>query len=165
MMDGATAGDNKGSPEEYLPVHGHPFAAMMVPACRLNQAKVEPGKRYWYYNCRSAQKKGSGNNRRISASSFDEWMVGVILDRVFTRSFLSDVVRDLNEACGTWVKDHRKRRQAISSALSAVEERNSKIYELFETYGRDTPNLGDLTKRLRENNKRIGELERKLAGD
>ncbi|WP_369126562.1 recombinase family protein [Candidatus Endoriftia persephonae] len=163
MMDGATAGDNKGSPKStYL------FTGILRcndgSSMQIESGKSGTGKRYWYYNCRLAQKKGSGNNRRISARSFDEWMVGVILDRVFTRSFLSDVVRDLNEACGTWVKDHRKRRQAISSALSAVEERNSKIYELFETYGRDTPNLGDLTKRLRENNKRIGELERKLAG-
>lgn len=129
--------------------------------------QIESGKgrsrRYWYYNCRSAQKRGSGNNRRIQAREFDEWMVGVILDRILTREFLHGVIDDMNDACGSWVKDHRKRHQVAAGALAAAEKKNSKIYEIFEKYGRDTPNLGDLTRRLRENNKEILAMEQRLA--
>jgi hypothetical protein len=45
-----------------------------------------------------------------------------------------------------------------------ASRKNSKIFELFEQFGRDTPNLGDLTKRLRENNKEIEKREAELRG-
>ncbi len=160
-MNSATASSNKGSPKStYLftgILHCEDGSSMQIESAKGST------KRYWYYNCRSAQKKGSGNNRRIPAREFDEWMLGEILDRILTRDFLQSVVEDLNEVCSTWVKDHRRRRQAAAGALSAVEGKNSKIYGLLETYGKDTPNLGDLTKRLRANNKEIDRLEKQLT--
>jgi DNA invertase Pin-like site-specific DNA recombinase len=162
MMDSSTAYSNKGSPKStYLftgLLHCEDGSSMQIESAKGRS------KRYWYYNCRSAQKKGSGNNRRIPAREFDEWMLAVILDRILTREFLKGVVQDLNEVCSTWVRDHRRRRQAAAGALTAAERKNSKIYELFETFGKETPNLGDLTKRLRANNKEIERLEKHLAG-
>lgn len=162
MMDSSTASSNKGSPKStYLftgLLHCEDGSSMQIESAKGRS------RRYWYYNCRSAQKKGSSNNRRIPAREFDEWMLAVILDRILTREFLKGVVEDLNEVCSSWVKDHRRRRQAAAGALTAAERKNSKIYELFETFGKETPNLGDLTKRLRANNKEIERLEKHLAG-
>ncbi|MCP3869699.1 MAG: recombinase family protein [Gammaproteobacteria bacterium] len=161
MMDTAAVACDRGSPKStYLftgILHCEDGSSMQIESAKGRS------KRYWYYNCRSAQKLGSGNNRRIAAREFDQWMAGKILDRILTRDVLQDVVEDLNDACGSWVKDHAERRQAVAGALSSVEGRNAKIYELFEQYGRDTPNLADLTKRLRKNNQEINELELQLG--
>lgn len=161
LMDSSTSYTNTGSPKStYLftgILHCEDGSSMQIESAKGRS------KRYWYYNCRSAQKKGSGNNRRIPAREFDQWMLEVILDRVLTQEFLQGVVEDLNEVCSNWVKDHRRRRQVAAGALAAVERKNSKIYEMFETFGKETPNLGDLTKRLRANNKQIDRLEKELA--
>ena len=49
------------------------------------------------------------------------------------------------------------------AAIDVVEKKNDKIYTLFETYGKDTPNLEDLTRRLRANNKELKALEKQLV--
>lgn len=161
QMDTATAACDRGSPKSTWLftgiLHCEDGSSMQIESAKGRS------KRYWYYNCRSAQKKGSGNNRRINAEEFDKWMLGVILDRILTHEFLEEVIKDLNDACGKWMQSHKRRRQAAASALAAVERKNEKIYEMFETYGKDTPNLGDLTKRLRRNNKKIDLLENNLA--
>jgi site-specific DNA recombinase len=159
-MDDLNPGSNKGSPHStYLftgILHCEDGSSMQIESAKGQY------KRYWYYNCRSAQKKGSGNNRRISAREFDQWMLGLILDQVFTKENLMDIYREIEDACGSWTTEHRKRRQSVVSSMHAFQQRNNKIYELFELLGKETPNLADLTKRLRENNKKIQKYENEL---
>ncbi len=162
LMDDATADSNKGSPKSTYLFTGILHDEATGTSMQIESAKGY-SKRYWYYNCRAAQKLGTGQNRRIAAREFDEWMVGVILDRILTPDFLEVVISDLHDACGTWVLDHKKRRQVVASSLTAAGRKNSKIFEVLEEYGRDSPNLGDLTKRLRANNEHVNKLEAQLA--
>lgn len=120
-------------------------------------------RRYEYYNCRRQQRSGDCENRRLPARELDEWLVDKISSEVLTAENLASVVEELNEACGTWATEHRKRRAAVLGRIQEVEGRNKKLYEVLELMGKDAPNLGDLTKRLRDNNAEIRSLEEQLS--
>jgi len=159
LMDEATAESNTGSPlSTYL------FTGILRcqdgTSMQIESAKGR-NKRYWYYNCRSAQKAG-GEPRRIPARDLDAWLVDHILDRILTPENLIGLAHDLNEACGNWAKAHERQLRDIEEALAVLQRRNEKIFELFELYGKETPNLGDLTRRLRANNKKIKAFENQL---
>ena len=126
------------------------------------QIETAKSGKYHYYNCRDAQKYGKGRDRRIPAEKFDQWLTGIILNRILTEKFLTDTIKEINDICGDWAKEHRRRRRAAEAALETATRKNGKIYELFEEYGRDTPNLRDLTKRLRANNAEIEKKEAEL---
>jgi site-specific DNA recombinase len=120
-------------------------------------------RRYQYYNCSTAQEGSGCKNRRIRADKLDEWLVQTICQRIFTREHLLDVVEELNRECSTYAMKRREKRAQLSKSLQTFQQRNEKIYELFETYGKNCPNLGDLTTRLRANNAEIKRLESELA--
>ena len=163
LMDEAATPRNHGSPKSTYLFTGILHCEESGSSMQIESAKGR-NRRYWYYNCRDFQKKGIGSPRRIPAREFDQWLVGVILDKILTKDFLSSIVHDLHDICSTWVGDHKKRRASVVASLQSVVNKNEKIYELFEIYGKDTPNLADLTKRLRANNAEIKSLELKLAG-
>ena len=118
---------------------------------------------YHYYNCRSALKGAGCKNRRVPAREFDEWVINVILDRVLTRERIADMVREVYDLRCQWYKERSGRREQLVSELRSSERKRDKLFELLEQFGRDTPNLGDLTRRLRAHNARIKELETALT--
>lgn len=159
VMNSEIAEVNSGSPHSTYFFTGilrcHDGSSMQIESAKGRN------KRYWYYNCRSAQ-KGNGQPRRIQARDFDEWLAGIILQKILTPENLRGVLEDMNAACSSWARDHQRKMRDLQSSISTLQERNSKIFELFETLGKDTPNLGDVTKRLRSNNDKIKDLERRL---
>lgn len=116
-------------------------------------------RRYRYYNCRNAQRKGGCSPRRLPARELDAWLLGIVCLDLFTPHNVRQAVHDLHELTGRWQAEQTERRQAIESQMKEVKRRNSKLYEVLEELGRDTPNLGDLTRRLRENNAQLKKLE------
>ncbi len=119
-------------------------------------------RRYHYYNCRAKQKHGQCSNRRIAAREFDAWLLDILLDNILTQENLQGVLHELYEAYGSWAVDHRRRHKATVEKLSAVQRKNEKIFEIFELYGKDAPNMADLTNRLRANNSEAKKLEIEL---
>lgn len=162
LMNEAAAPANHGSPNSTYLFTGILHCEESGSSMQIESAKGR-SRRYWYYNCRDFQKKGTGTPRRIPAREFDQWLVGVIMDKILTRDYLSSIVQDLHEVCSTWYADHKKRRASVVASLQAIVNKNEKIYELFELHGKDAPNLSDLTKRLRANNAEIKAMESKLA--
>lgn len=118
---------------------------------------------YRYYNCRSALKGQGCENRRIPAQEFDDWMVASLLDKVLTRERILDMVREVQELSGEWYRERAVRRDAIVTELRQTEAKRSKLFEVLELHGKDAPNLGDLTTRLRSHKDRIEGLEAQLA--
>lgn len=114
---------------------------------------------YHYYNCRSALKGQGCQNRRIPAQEFDTWVIGAILDKVLTRDRIAEMVREVYELRGEWYLARARRRDEIVAELRTIEGRRDKLFELLELHGKDAPNLGDLTKRLRGHKARIEDLE------
>ncbi len=120
-------------------------------------------KRYHYYNCQSAQQNGGCKNRRIPAEEFDEWMIGVIIEKIFNHDNLVELVQELNTVAGNWASDRRQRRKSVVRQIDAINKKIGKLYELLEEFGKSTPNLGDLTKRLRSHNGDLKKLEQQLV--
>lgn len=114
---------------------------------------------YHYYNCRSALKGQGCHNRRIPAQEFDTWVIGAILDKVLTRDRIAEMVREVYELRGEWYLARARRRDEIVAELRTIEGKRGKLFELLELHGKDAPNLGDLTKRLRSHKARLEELE------
>ncbi len=163
MMDQANNSDAGGSPRSQFVFTG----LLRCGQCK-SRLQIESGsgrsKKYQYYNCRMAQQNGSCTNRRLPAHELDALLIESISTSVFTRENLVGVVEELERECGAWAHDRRRRRQATAGQLSSYQNKSGKIYELFELYGKETPNLADLTGRLRENNAHVRSLELELAG-
>lgn len=119
-------------------------------------------RRYAYYNCRAAQRGGDCVTRRLPARALDAWLFDVICADVLTPANLRDVAGELRALAGRWHRDRTERRRSADAQRQELARRNGKLYEVLEEMGRDTPNLGDLTLRLRENNARIRELEAQI---
>lgn len=118
--------------------------------------------RYHYYNCRAAQVHGDCRNRRINAHELDKFLTDAILGHVLTEKNLRTVISDLNEACGNWAKEQKRRRTVLMRQIEGIENKRETLFELLETLGKNAPNLGDLTTRLRQHNTKLVTLRRDL---
>ena len=117
--------------------------------------------RYYYYNCRNAQKGHGCRNRRLRADILDAWLDSVIAEKVFTTDNLRNLMSDVNEMYSKWAVDNKSRRVSIVTELTNLKNRNAKLYSLLESPD-VTLNIEDLSPRLRDNNSEIKRLERDL---
>ncbi len=120
-------------------------------------------KLYHYYNCSRAQKGAGCRNRRISAAEFDGWMVDNVLEKVLTPARMREVMKEINELTSSWQDEHLRRREAVLREIKEVNKRRNNLYGILELHGKDAPNLGDLTVRIRELNAQQKKLEDDLA--
>ncbi len=162
FMDGDALNASSGSAKST-----HLFTGILRCDCgspmQIESAKGR-SRRYYYYRCADAATPNSEcPGRRLPAREMDEWLVDLISSRIFTVDNLREVCAQLNESVGRWARDRENRRRGIVASITQTEDRARKIYELFEEHGRDTPHLGDLTRRLREHNTRLRALEDELA--
>lgn len=118
---------------------------------------------YHYYNCRSAQKGLGCGNRRIPARDLDSWLIDILLSKIFTRDRMIDLIKEVREMKGEWARDQQAKLEALEGELRIVERKQAKLFELLELHGKDTPNLGDLTRRLRELKGQREKLEKEIG--
>lgn len=135
-------------------------------ACGQNmqiESATGRSKLYHYYNCRSSQQGLGCKPRRIPAREFDEWLVEHIIAKILTTERIADVVAQIKDYTGERAKLRKERRAALVSELRSCETRRDNVYEVLELHGKNAPNLGDLTHRLRAANQRIKTIEEKLT--
>lgn len=120
-------------------------------------------RRYVYYVCQAAKRGAECRGRRLPAGELEDWLLDLISRRVFSAENLAEIYREIHDAAGKWAKDRSRRMATAQHQLSDVEARQSKIFDVLELHGRDAPDLGDLTRRLRANKRQIEELEQKIA--
>ena len=120
-------------------------------------------KTYFYYNCLKALKGSGCENRRIPAEEFDAWMLGELTSRLFTRDRVEQLIADMDLAKKRAVNVTAERRGQLETDLRAHKVRRGNIFDLLEQHGKETPNLPDVTVRLRELNDQIKVMERQLA--
>lgn len=118
---------------------------------------------YRYYNCRGALKRGDCPPRRLPVDAVDRWLMESVLDRIFTRDVLIEMIREIYELKGEWALERQSRIDSIVEQIQAAETAMRKIFELFEMHGKDTPNLADVTHRLRQRKDQVDQLRRKLS--
>ncbi len=121
------------------------------------------GKLYSYYAC-LGHKKGAARCclKSVKAEAFDAWMVDELLAKVLTVQVVEKVVADIRVNGGRWAEERELRRRALVKEMRETEGRRNNLYDILETQGKDAPNLGDLTVRLRTLNESIRGVERAL---
>lgn len=161
LIDGAAPGGG-GSPRS-----GWLFTGMLWDGINDCSMQVETargnGGSYAYYNSRRAMRHGDVAHRRVRCDHLDTWLSEQIIAQVFTPDALRDVIRDLDESRATWDREIVQERRAISAQLGDLRQRQSRLYDILEMHGKDAPDLGDLTDRLRANKSRIQALDERLA--
>jgi site-specific DNA recombinase len=150
------------------PLSGFVFTGLLRCGCcgqglQIESATSRSGKVYRYYNCRSAQKGTGCKHRRLPARKIDALLCEAIVERVLNRDHVEAVAHELHELRGRWIEERAAQRKGLVGQLRDAERRRGKVYEVLELHGRDAPNLGDLTTRLRELNERVRTLERQIS--
>ncbi len=161
LMDAASTNDGRGATHS-----SHPFTGLLrcehCGGTLVLETATGRSARYEYYNCRRAVHDGGCVSKRWPAQALDEFLNGVILDRLLDADTLAELARELVQASGKWHAEQRARREGLQARLAGVRERNRRLYDVLELQGVDAPNLGDLTGRLRANNAEIKALEAEL---
>jgi len=120
-------------------------------------------KTYHYYNCGLAHRVNGCESRRIAAHDFDAWLTEIVLNKILTREMLVSMIEDLQELTSKWVKERASRRTDAVKEMRDVETKLRNLYSVLELHGKDAPNLGDLTIRLRELKAQRDQVETRLV--
>lgn len=120
-------------------------------------------KTYSYYNCGNAIKGQGCAPRPIRASELDKCLVDHILDRILSPARLAEIAGQIYELKGAWVKEREAKRASVVAELRDIEQRQARLYDVLELHGKDAPNLGDLTIRLRGLNARAKAIQETLT--
>ncbi|WP_424446922.1 recombinase family protein [Paucimonas lemoignei] len=162
IISGRAPGEALGSPKS-----NHRFTGMLFCGQCKSPMHIESGsgrsKTYFYYRCSNAKQHQGCTAARINATALDEYLSQVILDQILTRDRVKAIIRDIEESVGTWWKDRESRRAAVVAEIRDLEKKQKNLFDVLEMYGKDTPNLADVTKRLREIKSSLETLEMKLA--
>jgi len=136
------------------PHSGFVFTGLLRCGLCGNSLQISSGtgrnKVYHYYQCWSALKGLGCKSRPIPATWLDDWLLGIITEKVLTRDSLVEIVTEIKDASRDWVRDRANRRDLMVRHLRDVEARLRNLYDILELHGKDAPNLGDLTLRMRE---------------
>lgn len=120
-------------------------------------------RRYWYYNCRTAQTQRACDNRRLRARELDDWLIDEIVERVLAATNLKDLAEELDQQARSWEEDRARRRRGILRQIDEAERRQENLFEVLEVEGKGTRDLPEIMARLRRYKTRLVELRRELA--
>jgi DNA invertase Pin-like site-specific DNA recombinase/DNA-binding protein H-NS len=162
IMAGRQPGEGGGSPHSNFVFTGLLKCGKCGLTMRSENGKGR-NKRYYYYNCSTAQKGAGCENRRIPAPDLDQWLINVILDRILTRDRLVETINEIHELTGKWVKDRARRRKELVDRLRETEGRLKNLFNVLELHGKNAPNMADLTERLRELKRQRNDLDLQLV--
>lgn len=121
------------------------------------------GKVYSYYQC-GGNLRGKGcSPRAIPAEAFDQAVAVQLLDEVLNDERFVEMAGDLDALAGSWAKERAAEREILVGRLRDAERRRKNLFDLLEEHGPATPNLADVTVRLRELNDQVKTIEASLA--
>jgi DNA invertase Pin-like site-specific DNA recombinase len=153
-----TATEEHGSPKSQ-----HAFTGLLTCSACGARMKIETAtgrsRRYDYYNCGTAIRGQGCGSRRVDADKLDAFLVERILDSLLTPARIEEMVRDLHELSGKWIQERKSMRESVVKQLRSAETKRDNLFSLLELSGKDTPNLEDITKRLRALKAQIEGLE------
>jgi DNA invertase Pin-like site-specific DNA recombinase/DNA-binding transcriptional MerR regulator len=162
LIEGRAPCDGGGSPHSGFVFTGLLKCGKCGASLQIESAKGR-GRYYHYYNC-SASQKGTGcSSRRISAPEFDAWLVDSVMSRILSKESITEMINDMHELTGKWIKERAARRADTVKDLRDTETKLQNLYSVLELHGKDAPNLGDLTIRMRELKAQRDQFEEKLV--
>lgn len=133
----------------------HVFSGLM--RCGLCNASLQMtngtgrnGTLYSYYACRGKCQGKACSQKPLPAPAFDRWMLEQLLDQVLIEDVIQGVLDRLDDAAARWVKDRAARRTALVLELRTAEHKRTKLFDVLESMGRDTPDLRGTVARINE---------------
>lgn len=149
------------------PLSRHLFTGLVRCGCCDMGLKITSGrgrgkKTYSYYDCGGAVQGKGCKSRPIPAHKLDAWLMETLRERILSRDRMMEFARQVHDMSGSWVRDRAAQRQALVTRLRDCERRRGNLFSLLEEHGKDAPNLGDLTVRLRELSAEIKATEAEL---
>lgn len=119
--------------------------------------------RYSYYNCATWLRSRGCRSHRRDAFAVDEFLLDVVVNRIFTPANLVGLAQELNAECGRWAAERREKVRVLRGQLNEVQGRYQKLMDILELQGRDAPNLGDFSARLHDLRSRSRVLTEEIA--
>ena len=153
---------SKGSAKSTHPFTGILRCARCGEALQTETANGNGG-HYHYYNCRTALQGVRCPGQRMRADDLDEVLADAILNRILSPANLMEIATAIEGERREWAKEKDARRRELVAAIQERQRKNEALYTLLELHGKDAPNLGDLTQRLRANNAAVKDAEASLA--
>lgn len=163
MMKNRVPHEQGGTPKSCFAFTGLLKCGICGEQLQIRNGTGRNGSIYSYYSC-LAHKSGKTRCclKSVKAEVFDAWMVDELLDKVLTPTVVQKVVDDIRANGGRWAEERELRRKALVKEMRETEGRRNNIYDILETQGKGTPNLADVTERLRTLNESIRGVERAL---
>lgn len=161
QLDRDAAACEHGSPNSQHVFTGLLYCGKCGARLHIESAKGRSA-RYWYYNCSAAMKDKAHPPRRLPAGVLDEYLIEVICTKIFNTRSMTETVQEMHAAAASWSREREERRRGLVAGLRSIEGKLAKLYEVLELYGKDAPNLGDLTHRLRQHNEERKRLEAEI---
>ena len=114
--------------------------------------------KFHYYICQTRFKSGTNicSQKPLSISKFDNFIINIIKEKIFTPENIEYLIKILNEDIDTSKKENQTKLRIIEKGISDKIARRKKLYDSIETSVLD---IGDIAPRLKELNKKISELE------
>lgn len=154
--------DRAGSPKSNWIFTGLLRCARCGASLQIETAKGR-SQRYSYYNCRSAQRLGQCENRRMPAPSLERWLLAVLAEKIFDRTCLAAIVDELRRTADTDAEKLAADKTATVGRIQELRRRLDRIYEVIEAAGLAAPDLDDLTARMRRYNTELRTLQNHLV--
>ena len=120
-------------------------------------------KTYSYYTSPAWVKMRSGRPQRRRADVLEDFLMEQITERVITPETMRKTAANMQQSTTDWRRQRDTELKALRAQLREQNQRRANLFELLELHGKQAPNLGDLTIRLRELTKSIRELEGEIS--
>ena len=116
--------------------------------------------KFHYYICQTRWKSGTNicNQKPLRISKFDNFIINIIKDRIFTPENIEYLIKVLNKDIDKSKKENKTKLKIIEKEILDKKSRRKKLYESIEITVLD---LHDIAPRLKELNNKIEELEEK----
>jgi hypothetical protein len=171
MMNQRTPHEHGGTPKSSFAFTGLLRCGVCEGQLQMVNGTGRGNKLYSYYGC-LAHRAGKPRClfKNVPAEAFDAWMLEEILNKVLTADVVQGVINDIRRNGDAWASERDLKRKAMVKELRGLEGRRNNLFDLMELHGKKTPNLEDVTARLRQLSKDIeaiqcglGELEAKAV--
>lgn len=163
MQDRAPARPQGGTPRS-----GFVFSGLLRCGVCSNPLQVingtgRGGVLYNYYGC-CAHRKGQPRClfRNVRADQFDDWLMGEVLSRLVTPEVMAHAVQEVTDMGSRWAQERAGQRTMLVKELRELESRRDNLYDLLESQGKNTPDLADVTDRLKLRKAEIQAVQARL---
>jgi len=147
------------NPDTGSPKSSFVFSGLLKCSCGATMQVVSGGRKNQirhYYKCRDKTQYHRCDAPPIPAVELDNFLIEMLLSQALTPAALNTLITELKAANDSWGKDNQKRRQQLSTQLSAAKGKLERLYDSLET---GELNLSDLAPRIKQHKNTIGRLE------